>query len=187
MNGLSDTDPYASLKSHLSKTCARNADGPYVCYTCGDAAKFMLLERACTYVCEACYNTQDTLGMNNCYKLQDGLLQGGVPGASYDPVLPACCWNDMLNTVTHTWHGGNVAAALVGKLHFTITSVNGVGVDTVPGRKLLFQELQNVLAWIPIWHDSAWSLCVCCDAKHPRFGHVLSYCREDGRVLCWFP
>jgi hypothetical protein len=146
----------------------------------------MLLECVSMYVCEGCYNTQDALGMGNCYKLQNGLMQGGLPGAPYDPVLPACSRKDMLNTVTQTWHGGNVAAALVGKLYFTPTSINGLGLDTTPGRKLLFQELQNVLAWLPIWHDDEWTLCVCCDANHPRFGHLLSYCCKDGRMLCWF-
>jgi hypothetical protein len=179
-------DARAQLADHIAKTYTRNAEGDgHPCRDCNAEGTVVLLDSPTPmYVCEACYNLDDDLGLQNCYHMSRGMVTGGLPGAPVTAVaLPVCCWNDMERNVVLTWHGGRDSTAHLGRLHFPIRTINGVDIWLPAARRTLFQTIANVLAWVPLWHDSEWSLCVCCDAAHARCGQMFTYHRRTGAVV----
>jgi len=176
------------ISDHVRAVYARNADGDgFLCNLCGDSAAAICFGKDDHYVCDPCYQIYNDYSTQNCYKISKGLVCGELPGSPDCTLVPPFSDMDADNitqVVTDTWHNGSWETAALGKLLFRIIQINGQPLqESVHARRILYNKIQNVLAWIPFWKDNAFAVCVCCDTTNPYFGKNFIYQFETENVI----
>jgi hypothetical protein len=176
---------WEQLNEQLQKIYNRNAEGDFfVCNVCESEASVICYGMQDHYVCEVCYQENDEYGMHNCYKIKNGLLTAMLPGRFDAVCLPYDFnRNDAENAIVKTWHAGNWSTAFLGKLLFRILKINGNSIDLPSSQKILFQEIGNVLSWIPMFANDDYAVCYCCNPTSKYFGMYFFYLFEREEIV----